>query len=451
MIKELKIWNLYGKDYNINFNEDLTIFYGKNGSGKTSILNIIQLLLEGDIKKVCGFSFDALLMEIIINKNIKVLRIEQKENHYFISFDGIEYKISKVNNNLDAIYYYKSLEDTESSSNSFENSLTKDWNNVKLLSVNDEDEKKRSEVSQFFKKEMDYIYIPINRKVKKSSDRNPINNKYGIERSNKKNIEDSLKIAESYFKEFKNQINRVENIINTRIRNQVFNQLSRPIVFEDIANFEGINNLNFNGLEIRLAEVFGEEIGNNIKELSRLFHKTNDSYEMRDNQLNVIDAKNFITHTFTIAQLKKLQNVIDATETKNQTLINLKTTYNEIFESVNILFEETGKKIGYDNRNQKLYFSNINSSEKLDMSLLSSGEKQLVIFFIFSLIEYRSKNSSILLIDEPELSLHIEWQEKLLPSILNKNSKKQIILATHSPDIIGDFIEKCVEIKGVLL
>lgn len=66
---------------------------------------------------------------------------------------------------------------------------------------------------------------------------------------------------------------------------------------------------------------------------------------------------------------------------------------------------------------------------------LSSGEKQLLIILGEALLQDRQ--SVIFIADEPELSLHVSWQEKLVPAITRINSNAQIIFATHSPDIVG--------------
>lgn len=74
------------------------------------------------------------------------------------------------------------------------------------------------------------------------------------------------------------------------------------------------------------------------------------------------------------------------------------------------------------------------SNVKIDLPSLASGEKQL--FFIL-LAALRASNHS-LIIDEPELSLHVDWQKKLVKSLCLLNPRMQLILATHSPEIIAD-------------
>ncbi|MCF1451365.1 AAA family ATPase [Agrobacterium vitis] len=68
---------------------------------------------------------------------------------------------------------------------------------------------------------------------------------------------------------------------------------------------------------------------------------------------------------------------------------------------------------------------------------LSSGEKQLLIFLSETVL--RSEEPYIFIADEPELSLHIEWQEKLVPVILELSPQAQVFFATHSPDIVSRY------------
>jgi len=53
--------------------------------------------------------------------------------------------------------------------------------------------------------------------------------------------------------------------------------------------------------------------------------------------------------------------------------------------------------------------------------------------------------------DEPELSLHIEWQEKIISSIRDLNPNSQIIVATHSPEIAGRWRENMIDMEDIII
>ena len=79
-----------------------------------------------------------------------------------------------------------------------------------------------------------------------------------------------------------------------------------------------------------------------------------------------------------------------------------------------------------------------NGNQEIGLESLSSGEKNDFIMF-FDLI-FRTGDGTVVLIDEPEISLHILWQEKYIDNVVKALSGKscQIIVATHSPSIVGN-------------
>lgn len=127
------------------------------------------------------------------------------------------------------------------------------------------------------------------------------------------------------------------------------------------------------------------------------------------------------------------------------------------FQLVNSLFEETGKEITIDPQNNILVFSikgtekslpengkqtTANGSlltsgkEKVQLDQLSSGEKQILL--ILTTVFLQEEKPNILLMDEPEISLHISWQDCLIELIRELNPNCQLILTTHSPNIFAN-------------
>jgi predicted ATP-binding protein involved in virulence len=88
------------------------------------------------------------------------------------------------------------------------------------------------------------------------------------------------------------------------------------------------------------------------------------------------------------------------------------------------------------------------SGKIFPLTNLSSGEKQLLIILGQSLLQ--EENIHVYIADEPELSLHIEWQEKLVKSLKSLNPNSQIIFATHSPDIVGEFGKYVIKVEEAI-
>jgi predicted ATP-binding protein involved in virulence len=105
-----------------------------------------------------------------------------------------------------------------------------------------------------------------------------------------------------------------------------------------------------------------------------------------------------------------------------------------LFQLINECFADTGKRIDIDRSNNRIVFHVENTV--IGLERLSSGEKQmlLILFSVFLMEE----EPYILLMDEPEISLHIGWQQKLIDIIRQLNPNCQLIMATHSPSIFGE-------------
>jgi len=110
----------------------------------------------------------------------------------------------------------------------------------------------------------------------------------------------------------------------------------------------------------------------------------------------------------------------------------INTRIKNFFKQINKLFEKTNKKIEIDFSNRIVFNS---ETETIQLEQLSSGEKQLllILFKVFLMDE----KPYVLLMDEPEISLHISWQQDLIKTIRTLNPNCQLIIATHSPSIFG--------------
>lgn len=99
---------------------------------------------------------------------------------------------------------------------------------------------------------------------------------------------------------------------------------------------------------------------------------------------------------------------------------------------VDDLFADTGKRI--DRESNELRFCQWD--ECLSPYVLSSGEKQMLIILLMALTQDRQPTAFFM--DEPEVSLHFDWQRRLIGMVRQLNPRAQIILTTHSPAVIMD-------------
>ena len=88
-----------------------------------------------------------------------------------------------------------------------------------------------------------------------------------------------------------------------------------------------------------------------------------------------------------------------------------------------------------------------NKHGEIDHQKLSSGEKQLLILMIETLLQKQAKH--VFLADEPEISLHVEWQRKIIPAVRELNPNAQVIVATHSPEVAAPFSESIINMRDI--
>ena len=113
-------------------------------------------------------------------------------------------------------------------------------------------------------------------------------------------------------------------------------------------------------------------------------------------------------------------------------------------DMIDELFSYTRKKI--DRRRNDIAF--YQDGELLFPYKLSSGEKQMLVILLTVLVQDNSH--CVLFMDEPEASLHIEWQQKLISMIRELNPNVQIILTTHSPAVIMEgWLDAVTEVSDI--
>ena len=113
-------------------------------------------------------------------------------------------------------------------------------------------------------------------------------------------------------------------------------------------------------------------------------------------------------------------------------------------DMIDELFSYTHKTI--DRKSNDIVF--YQNGERLLPYKLSSGEKQMLVILLTVLV--RDDDHCVLFMDEPEASLHIEWQQKLIGMIRNLNPNVQLILTTHSPAVIMEgWLDAVTEVSEI--
>jgi predicted ATP-binding protein involved in virulence len=147
-----------------------------------------------------------------------------------------------------------------------------------------------------------------------------------------------------------------------------------------------------------------------------------------------VNDSNKVALSLYVEDMSKKLSVFDQLEQKVEILcdiINSRFLYKKMFVS----------------KDKGIYFKDNNGVE-LRFYQLSSGEKHELVMF-YELL-FNVEEDTLVLIDEPEISLHVSWQTQFLNDLIRvaKVAKFDVLLATHSPQIINDRWDLTVELKG---
>ena len=213
----------------------------------------------------------------------------------------------------------------------------------------------------------------------------------------------------------------------------------------DEKNEKNLSDLTLNASVIAIKQGESKLSVGNFKKL-RIFNKIstfdvpalkNEMSSVLDQQLEVLESE----YAYYLSDLsKQLSDLIHQAGKVDMEDMKKIYAHNDMFiEIVNEAFKRTNKTV--DTTKSKLQFK-IEDELLESNKRLSSGEKQFIIVMLTILLQRNQE--SILIMDEPEISMHLDWQRNLIQNIQKLNPNCQIILATHSPGIIMDGWEQLV-------
>lgn len=445
-IKSFSIKNLF-KDRNVNikFSDDIKILIGENGLGKTTVLNILYYTLDCKFYKLKEYDFDSIEItfldrnKITISKEMLEFIDYSIEGHYdtalldhlSIFIESLSNsKIKELNELLDRGYPNRTLfnflgfdEYAENYTRRYPPSIIR--NTIKqVLGFRYGSDSKIGYAKEILEKELlntEILYFPTFRRIEEDL----INLGLDSENNRKVNTKDSRLIqfgmtdVKDKFKELQLEINSLSSQGLSQISSEILSQLVKGV--PEIDN-EALKNINKKDIDIILARV-GEAISKEDK-----------------NKITTIFASKKIKEVDDKYLVYFLQKLIAIYEKQREIDNNIERF---VFACNNYL-PLSGKRIEYEASTVEFFLIFNHSNQKVLLtdllSKLSSGEKQIIS--LFSKIYLSSEKEFVVLFDEPELSLSLFWQKRLLPDIVASDRCKLLLSVTHSPFIFENELEK---------
>lgn len=427
-IDSLKIKELYGSySYDINFNNDVTLIYGSNGCGKTTVLNILTNIITGEVYKLFNYDFKTIQLKyyndsyIYINEKIVIEKIDREILNIIFKGENFQIKIIERTHNEKDDYFYE----------------------YPIL----------NEINHIF----NYVYLPLNR-IK------GLDNSINIRNRFRSDYEDRMVRSRMILRE--SSMGYVEELVRTRyyeinteianINDEFRNNLLTSLLDIDIENrVENIREREQNLLNIQDIK----QTQNEYIKILRDINQVNDELESKYNKFfdDFIDEVSNGKHTSDASKLLKfnevikIKDIVSMAKKMEDRKARLRKPIEVFLDTINQFISinnEDNKKICIS-KNGRVYFT-VRGREKHRISIknLSSGEKQLITFFAHLVFGVNNKNG-IFVVDEPELSLHLAWQKMFIPKTMEINKNIQLIFATHSPEIIGRYRSNMFRLRKI--
>lgn len=436
---ELKKFTIYGlwdeRNYSLKFSDGKLIMVGENGSGKTTVLRILFNTLGGKWSRLIKENFKKI--EIEIGNEVRSFDWDElgDEKNYEFPKELLEELPLFVRRQIDFwdvdnLKLEKVLELFRDRGlvNEYQQIIDDIKRQMKCIP------QKMREINEWIEKNLQYqiIYYPTYRRFEAKPDNSLSVHGYGFARRRNENND----YNEKCFEIAHSGMQGVDDIINSNLR-RIEHEYNRTSSELNMSCFKGILTQDYeNIIKISEEQADSEYIDTVFNSLSNTDLLGGEATQIKDNLLEVLAKsseyneydKIVIYYYNMVAQrfdkLKKAEEKIEQFfYACNKYLNDKRFEYNpQIFKYKIEIVSRNGEKKG------------------MSINQLSSGEKQIVALFCYLyLLDTQPK---MIIIDEPELSLSVDWQERILEDIQQGPTCKSLIVATQSPFVYDNSLRR---------
>jgi predicted ATPase len=438
-------------NFEVKFNERLSFLTGINGSGKTTVLNCVQALLAPDLSILQSFSYNKIRLNFIDDLKRKLfIEAEQSDGRVSITASGSPDKFSYVRYVPDPtlptyrqtegeVEYFRDLMATSSGHSvmSFINGLPTPM----FLGL---DRRARMAAEE---RRPGILYRP-----RSASQRRLPRSSMGISLNEAEDIVvDAYRDAQISSGRVGEKLQRklILNLITPS--EEIFNEIAAPKETEirTLERVQGDLDLFPKIFRLPSAEV-NKRIVPFVKSLQKLISEipkdANPSEYFKTNKNPPPYFDSLINWNASKSQLNKIAIISEMVSSYNEEMSSSMQPFETYKKLVNDFLKDSGKSIdiGKDERSICVKIKGVKEDKSL--SALSSGEAQIFVILTNLSFSPSSQTANIFIIDEPELSLHLRWQEMFVDSVMSANRTTQFIMATHSPSIILERTKDCVDV-----
>ncbi|MBN1076096.1 hypothetical protein DVV91_17390 [Clostridium botulinum] len=413
-IHKVEIIGMWG-NHNITTElfEDNNIFIGRNGSGKTTFINIIQSTLKVDIPRLKKLSFNKII--IVLKRNDKLINIElikKDVNDLLVLEYNIQGEVYKFDTAIRSMYQIKNGD-----------------------IVDDINDRKINELKERLESIIEIRSLAVYRDNLETEYVRHIKTRVVTEVDRKLNA--LLRELNIFLYEKDSEQKMLAKAFEKNVLLSILydDELDAISLIKDKGDWDKEKS--------RLIKAY-KELGILNKSVEEKINIHLEKIEESSKRFELGNAN--IEELIPLTLLKRTQHILNLSMKMEKGKQKIYKPIENFLGILNNFFVDKEFKLNEskDERIRRMAYPFLveGNRGKIEISELSSGEKQLLILLTETVLQ-REKNV-VFIADEPELSLHITWQEQILQAIKSLNKNAQIIIATHSPEIAGSVDDKAL-------
>lgn len=431
LIKDIEIDGFWGRvQAKAEFFSDVTIFIGHNGTGKTTFINLISAVLTVDLFQLNSIQFKKIIINLTdAEKNRKRKISVSSSNETLSPYSTYEYRVGT-----------KSFSVTLSPEARMRRAGRGEREAFRVLTPDSRNEyfALKREVSNLVEVSQISVYRQVTNEVVVEPEF----------RQRTSAVDERLQQLFERFSRYQLKLETQLNERSTKFQQEALASLLYNEEFDEFnaSRSRSLSEIDLETQEDKLSSAF-RELG--IRGKSEQIKKHLDKLRKAIKGLkNSSDRGVSVDDVFALPLIYRTNRIIDLLNEAEEEKKRITEPRQKFFDTLRSFMGS--KTFRYDNKSSELLFSIDDLKEEaFSWSNLSSGEKQLLIQFMEVLLQ--EGKSLIFIADEPELSLHVTWQEKLLKALRDLNKNAQLIVATHSPDIVAEYSRNVVNMNTVVL